>query len=285
MERSSAGPWRPLPGALNGADPFCPPGATVGTLWLGTSGWDYPEWVGKVYPPRGVPDKLRFYARLFPIVEVNSTFYRLPPPSVAASWARRTPSGFRFAAKFPRSITHELRLEGTDDELARFLEVLAPLRSSGKFVAALLQLPPSLPFDAATVRAFYATLPHDLPVAVEFRERSWLVPASYALLREFGFANVIVDGPHLPIALEVTAPFAYVRWHGHGGRIWYDYSYSASELSAWVPRLRALEEAAPAVYGFFNNHFRGDAAANCRSLADELGLPAPSGTPRLPTGT
>jgi uncharacterized protein YecE (DUF72 family) len=247
----------------------------VGTLLLGTSGWDYPEWVGKVYPARGASDRLRYYASLFPVVEVNSTFYRLPAPSVAASWARRTPARFRFAAKFPKTITHELRLEGTEEELARFLAVLAPLRDAGKFVAALLQLPPSLPFEPAKARAFYASLPKDLPVAVEFRERSWLVPASYALLREFGLANVIVDGPHLPIAPEVTASFAYVRWHGHGTRVWYDYTYSAAELAAWVPRIHRLEEEVEAVYGFFNNHFRGDAAVNCRTLAEELGVPPP----------
>lgn len=234
----------------------------MGALWLGTSGWDYPEWVGPVYPGRDVADKLRFFASRFPIVEVNSTFYRLPAPSVAASWARRTPARFRFAAKFPQTITHERRLERTDEELRRFLDVLAPLRTTGKFVAALLQLPPFLPFHEPTVREFYRSLPEDLPVAVEFRERSWLTPASYALLREFRLAHVVVDGPQLPVALEVTAPFAYVRWHGHGAPVWYDYAYSRAELEAWVPRLRTLEERTVAVYGFFNNHFRGDAAVN-----------------------
>jgi uncharacterized protein YecE (DUF72 family) len=257
----------------------------MGVLLLGTSGWDYPEWDGAVYPRRGVPDKLRFYARLFPIVEVNSTFYRLPPPSVAAAWARRTPARFRFAAKFPKTITHELRLECTGAELERFLEVLAPLRRAGKFVAALLQLPPSLAYDPRRSRDFYASLPRDLPVAVEFRERSWLVPGSYELLREFGLANVVVDGPHLPIAPEVTASFAYVRWHGHGSSFWYDYTYSAEELAAWVPRLQALAAGTEAVYGFFNNHFRGDAAVNCRSLAEELGLPPPVAKGTLDAGT
>ncbi len=246
----------------------------MGTVLLGTSGWDYPEWVGRVYPPHGSADRLRQYGRWFPIVEVNSTFYRLPDPSVAASWAARTPSSFRFAAKFPRTITHDRRLEGVEKELARFLAVLAPLRAADKFVAALLQLPPSLPFDAATAERFYALLPRDLPVAVEFRERSWLAAESYALLRKFGLANVVVDGPHLPIALEVTASFAYVRWHGHGERTWYDYTYSPAELAAWVPRLRSLTDAAEFVYGFFNNHFRGDAAVNARSLSEMLGLPA-----------
>jgi len=253
----------------------------MGEVVLGTSGWDYPEWVGKVYPPRGVSDRLHYYAGLFPIVEVNSTFYRLPPPSVAASWVRRTPPKFRFAAKFPQSITHDLRLVNADEELHRFLAVVRPLRDAGRFAAGLLQLPPSLPFEPGTVRAFYETLPKDLPVAVEFRERSWLVPESYALLREFGLANVIVDGPHLPIATDVTAPFSYVRWHGHGSPTWYDYTYSAAEISAWAPRIRSLAEEASVVYGFFNNHFRGDAAVNCRSLSELLGLAPPATRSRL----
>ncbi|EQD51538.1 protein containing DUF72, partial [mine drainage metagenome] len=108
-------------------------GGTMGAIRIGTSGWDYPEWVGPVYPKHGVSDRLRYYARLFPIVEINSTFYRLPPPSVAASWVRRTPAGFRFAAKFPRTITHELRLVGAETELRRFLDVLGPIRAAGKF--------------------------------------------------------------------------------------------------------------------------------------------------------
>ncbi|MFI5413898.1 MAG: DUF72 domain-containing protein, partial [Candidatus Lutacidiplasmatales archaeon] len=238
-------------------------------ILLGTSGWDYPEWSGRVYPPRGASDKLRYYSGLFPIVEVNSTFYRLPPPSVAATWVKRTPAGFRFAAKFPQTITHDLRLVRTEEELARFLAVLKPIREAGKFAAALLQLPPSLPFEPTTVRRFYETLPRDLPVAVEFRERSWLTPESIELLREFGLAYVTVDGPHLPVALEVTAAFAYIRWHGHGSPLWYDYTYSAPELTAWVPRVRALTENVATVYGFFNNHFRGDAATNCRTLSEE----------------
>ncbi len=244
----------------------------MGGIQIGTSGWDYPEWVGRVYPRHGVSDRLRYYARLFPVVEVNSTFYHLPPPSVAASWVRRTPPGFRFAAKFPRTITHELRLLGAEEELRRFLDVLAPIRAVGKLAAALLQLPPSLGFDPSTVRAFYAALPRDLPVAVEFRERSWLAPASFDLLREFGFAYVVVDEPLLPVRLEVTAPFAYVRWHGHGAPLWYDYPYSDAELAEWVPRLRALAEHATVTYGFFNNHFRGDAAINGQHLADALGV-------------
>jgi uncharacterized protein YecE (DUF72 family) len=253
----------------------------LGEVLLGTSGWDYPEWVGPVYPTRGKFDRLRYYSDLFPIVEVNSTFYRLPPVSVAESWARRTPSRFRFMAKFPQSITHERRLVGATEELARFRQVLRPLQESGKLLAALLQLPPSLPFEPATIRGFYETIPPDLPVAVEFREPSWLSPESFDLLREFKFAYVVVDEPLLPIRLERTGPLVYVRWHGHGRSIWYDYTYSADELTAWVPRVRELAQGDGPVLGFFNNHFRGDAPANARTISEMLGLPPPPWSVRL----
>ena len=253
----------------------------MGEIVLGTSGWDYPEWVGRVYPRRGAVDRLKHYAQLFPIVEVNTSFYRLPSVSVVESWVRRTPSRFRFTAKFPQSITHERRLVGADEEMRAFLRVLAPLRNAGKLVAALLQLPPSLPFEPATVRAFFERIPPDLPVAVEFREPSWLSKESFDLLKEFRLSYVVVDEPRLPIRLERTGPFVYVRWHGHGDPLWYDYTYSRGELEAWVPRVRSLAEGAEPVYGFFNNHFRGDAAANARTISELLELPPPPWSARL----
>ena len=253
----------------------------MGEVLVGTSGWEYPEWVGPVYPTRGKFDHLRYYADLFPIVEVNSTFYRLPAVAVAQSWVRRTPQKFRFTAKFPQSITHERRLVGAEEELRKFLQVMRPLQESGKLLAALLQLPPSLPFEPATIRSFYESIPPDLPVAVEFREASWLAPESFDLLREFRFAYVVVDEPLLPIRLERTGPFTYVRWHGHGTSIWYDYTYSADELTAWVPRIRELAEGDGPVLGFFNNHFRGDAPANARTISEMLGLPPPPWSARL----
>ncbi len=253
----------------------------MGEIWLGTCGWEYPEWVGPVYPHGSKLDHLRLYAQRFPIVEIDSVFYRLPPVAHASSWVRRTPAGFRFAAKFPQEITHERRLVGAADALARFRAVVAPIQSAGKLAATLLQLPPSLPFDPKVVRGFYEQLPPDLPVAVEFREPSWLAPESLELLREFRFASVVVDEPLLPIRLEVTAPFAYVRWHGHGQPVWYDYRYPATELAEWVPRVRALAEKVDHLYGFFNNHFRGDAATNALELRDGLGLPAPRWSSRL----
>jgi uncharacterized protein YecE (DUF72 family) len=254
----------------------------MGDILLGTSGWDYPEWVGPVYPARPNIDRLRHYSDLFPIVEVNSSFYHLPTVEVVRSWVRRTPSGFRFAVKFPQTITHERRLAGTESELREFVRVLRPLTETGRLVAALLQLPPSLAFEAAVVRPFYESIPADLPVAVEFREPSWTSSESLELLKEFRLAYSVVDEPLLPVSLHITSSFSYVRWHGHGSPLWYDYTYSSAELARWVPRIQKLAEGGRPVYGFFNNHFRGDAAMNCRQFTELLELPRPSWmSPRL----
>ncbi len=248
---------------------------TVGAIYLGTSGWDYAEWVGRFYGKRGASDRLRYYTGFFPIVEVNSTFYRLPPVSVAQSWVRRTPPAFRFALKLPQTITHDKLLVGADVEVRQFAEFVAPIRTAGKLAAVLVQLPPSLPFEPATARRFYESLPEELPVAVEPREASWLGAESKRLLEEFRFAFVVVDEPLLPVDLTVTAPFSYVRWHGHGSQVWYDYTYHDEELREWVPRLAQLAERTEAVFGFFNNHFRGDAPVNARTLGEMLHLPPP----------
>ena len=247
----------------------------MGAIYIGTSGWDYAEWVGRFYPKHGASDRLRYYTSFFPIIEVNSTFYRLPPVSVAQSWARRTPPDFKFTLKFPQTITHDKLLVGAEQEVQQFAQFLRPLQESGKLAAALVQLPPSLPFEPSTVRRFYESIPRGIPIAVEPRERSWMLPESKKLLEEFRFAYVVVDEPLLPVDLTVTAPFTYVRWHGHGTRIWYDYTYREDELREWVPRVEDLKQRTEAIFGFFNNHFRGDAPVNARTLSEMLGLAPP----------
>lgn len=248
----------------------------MGSVTLGCSGWDYAEWVGRFYPANRTVDRLAYYARQFPLVEVDSSFYRTPTAHAVESWARRTPKGFRFTAKLPQEATHERRLVGAGPALRRHAEAFRPLVDAGKLVANLVQLPPSLPFDATVARAFYEELPPEVPAAVEFRERSWLAAASWELLREFRLAAVVVDEPLLPVDLTVTRPdLAYVRLHGFGSTTWYDYTYSPAELLAWVPRLKDLAERAERVVVLFNNHFRGDAPVNALELARQMDLPPP----------
>jgi uncharacterized protein YecE (DUF72 family) len=107
--------------------------------------------------------------------------------------------------------------------------------------------------------------------ALEPRNASWLVPEALEMLREFKVAYTIVDEPLLPPDAHVTADFAYIRWHGHGKETWYDYKYSKEQLLAWVPKVRALLDDGKQVYGYFNNHFHGNAPENCLEILEMLG--------------
>lgn len=230
-------------------------------LLLGTSGWSYVDWMGPLYES----DKLmlRQYSEVFNTVEVDSTFYSYPPPSVVKAWARSTPRGFVFSAKVPRLITHE---GGTVEDLKRFLSLMEPLREADKLGPLLFQLPPSLKLDLEWLEKLLRELPQGYSFAVEFRDPSWMVEDAFKLLERYGVAYTIVDEPLLPPIVRVTAGFAYIRWHGRGSRPWYNYHYSLDELEPWVPRLREALSRAEVAYGYFNNHFHGYAVSNCLQM-------------------
>ena len=110
-------------------------------ILIGTSGWSYPEWDGAFYPPGMDPaDYLGFYADRFPIVEVDSTFYRVPPRRMVQGWRNHTPPGFRFALKVPQAITHKKQLQGL--RRGRPTEFAAAIRPMGREAprAPLLQM-------------------------------------------------------------------------------------------------------------------------------------------------
>ena len=249
----------------------------MGTLRFGTSGWDYEEWLGGFYRS-STESKLAAYSRVFKTAEINSSFYRPPTKGMVMGWIRYSPDDFVFAAKVPQTVTHDRRLDvakRAEDDLRSFCELMDPLNDSGKLGPLLLQLPPSLRFDLEGVRKFFEILPHRFKWAIEFRHRSWLVPDAYDLLREHGVAYTIVDEPLLPPDVHVTAPFAYVRWHGHGRDPWYDYRYAEDQLKEWAPKVEKIAEAADPVYGFFNNHYHGYAPENCLQILEMLGVITP----------
>jgi uncharacterized protein YecE (DUF72 family) len=241
---------------------------------FGCSGWDYQEWIGPFYR-NATESKLRAYARVFDTAEINSTFYRAPSPGMVQGWGRFTPDDFVFAAKVPQTVTHDRLLDigvGADKELRAYCDLMRPLLDQGKLGPLLLQLPPRLRFEEATIHRFLDALPRDFTFALEPRNKTWMTMEAFDLLRSTGVAYTIVDEPLLPPDLHVTAATAYVRWHGHGKDPWYNYRYSQEELTSWVPRVQQVASQSETVYGFFNNHFHGYAPENCIQILQMLGV-------------
>lgn len=245
-------------------------------LRVGTSGWSYKEWEKIFYPDSKTP-KLKFYSSLFNTAEIDSTFYANPTRGLVYGWARNTPEKFKFSVKIPRSITHDKKLdlaEGAEVELVKFLDLLRPLNESGKLGPLLIQLPPSFGLSARkSLEEFFEALPKGYSFAVEFRNKSWLRdPKLHSLLHSYGVANTIVDEPLMPVDTTPTSDeFAFIRWHGRGSRPWYNYLYSSGELDPWVEKIRKISTRVRSVYGYFNNHFHGNAVENSLEFLEKLG--------------
>ena len=250
---------------------------------MGTCGFSYKDWVGPVYPPATKPaEMLPRYARQFPIVEIDSSYYGVPAIATVESWARRTPDGFRFTAKAPGTATHAPKpLLGTlHDDVRLFKTNFAPLLRAEKLACVLLQFPNAFrPGDDSErhLRTLRDAL-DGMPLVAEFRHRDWQTDDTLRLLRELGIGLVAVDEPQyasLPRPLtDATSAIAYVRFHGRNYEQWwkgdnvsrYDYLYTADELGPWADRLvdLASQQSVKEVLAFFNNHRRGQAARNAK---------------------
>jgi len=251
-------------------------------LLFGTSGWSYKEWVGPFY--QRDERMFSYYSRFFNTAEINSTFYRYPTKSTVYGLNRASPPDFVFSAKLPRLITHEKRLDPelkVKSDLVRFLELLEPLNARDKLGCILIQLPPSFVYerDRNNLAAFLEMVPEGYEFAAEFRDHSWMRNETWNLLKNHNVAYCIVDEPLLPPEIQVTADFAYFRWHGRGTRPWYDYHYSEKELEEWVPRVEKTREKVTKTYGYFNNHYHGYAVENCIEILEMLNASKPEHKP------
>ena len=248
----------------------------MGMIRLGCSGWDYRDWTDVFYKSTD-ESKLRAYSRIFNTAEINSTFYSYPQPGIVFGWAKYTPPDFRFAVKLNRLMTHEKMLDmskGVQDDLRRFCELMKPLKDSGKLACILIQLPPSMKFRKDRIGSFLEILPSDFRFALEYRNETWLADEAHELLSDHKVATVVVDEPLLPPEVRLTSDIAYVRWHGRGEKMWYNYRYSREELAEWVPKIEEMSQEAE-VYGYFNNHYHGYAPGNCIDILDMLGIATP----------
>jgi uncharacterized protein YecE (DUF72 family) len=217
------------------------------------------------------------YSRVFKTAEIDSTFYRNPSKGTVMGWLKYSPSDFIFSAKLPKTITHDKVLGLKKDvkaDLELFLDLMRPLQLGGKLACLLIQLPPKYSYNPKNLEAFFQLLDPSFRYAVEFRNLTWLLPATetFDLLKQYEVACTIVDEPLLPPEMHLTADFAYFRWHGKGESIWFDYRYSEEELQPWVPKDQETSKNVKKVYGYFNNHYHGYAPENCLYLLEKLGL-------------
>ena len=161
---------------------------------LGTCGWSFPDWKGTFYP-LGTKDELAFYASQFDVVEIDNTYYRIPSAKTVDAWRERTPPGFLFCPKLPGKITHEKMLEGTDELVAVFTDVIS--RLGDRLGPILIQLHPSFAHHhLPKLEAFLSRLPAGLRYAVEFRHRSWAdQPEAARLLRSLNIGLALTHHP------------------------------------------------------------------------------------------
>ncbi len=243
-------------------------------IWIGTSGWIYPHWVGRFYPPDlAVHDHLSYYARHFPTVEINRSFYRLPTHEQFQRWAEQTSAhpGFRFAVKASRYITHMKKLKDVEEGIARLIASASGLGEQlGPF---LYQLPPRWRANPARLEQFIAGLPHQQPAAFEFRDPTWFQPESIAALQRLlptsNCTLVTSIGGSLPTPLELPAigSFRYLRFHNgsHGPGL------SEAELDFWARRLSASAAEGCDTYVYFNNDPGACAIHDALRLRELLG--------------
>ena len=231
-------------------------------VWVGTSGYNYPEWKGSFYPEKLPAAKmLPYYAQAFTTVEINYTFYRMPNEKLLTGWAAATPDTFTFTLKAPRRITHDSKLQHVEDALQAFCRTA---RTLGPRLATLLfQLPPNFKKDGAVLRSFVDLLPEGTRAAFEFRHPSWFDTETFDTLRSRNVALCIADSEKLSSPVEMTADYAYFRLRDEG--------YQQPDIERWAETIRGLP-AVDEVFVYFKHEESGKGPEFAKILMQNLGV-------------
>jgi len=243
---------------------------TRGQARVGCSGWMYKDWRGIVYPA-DLPQRRWFehYATLFDTVEINNTFYRLPPASTVEGWAAQAPPGFLYALKLGQFGSHRMKLRDAVSWLPNHLDRAERLgRALGP---TLVQLPPRWRRNAERLDEFLSAAPTMMRWAVELREASWLHDDVFTVLAQHGAAlcihDLLADHPW-----ELTADWTYVRFHGPNAlerKYWG--RYGGTRLWRAADRLGLWMDAGHDIYAYFNNDYEGHAVEDALWLRERLG--------------
>ena len=233
-------------------------------IWIGTSGYNYPEWKGTFYPADLPASKmLAFYAARFPTVEINYTFYRLPTEKLVAGWAAGTPTPYKLTLKAPKRITHDKRLRDAGELVRVFCQVAGAL--GDKLGVLLFQLAPNFKIDLAVFDAFLADLPPGARAAFEFRHPSWFDEAVYGRLRARNLALCIADSDKLSTPVVATADYGYFRLRDEG--------YQDADIARWADTIRAHQDQWKDTFVYFKHEESGKGPAFAERLSERLAEP------------
>ncbi|MEV8308208.1 DUF72 domain-containing protein [Streptomyces flavidovirens] len=238
-------------------------------MLVGTSGWQYKDWRGVLYPPEQ-PQRLWLeeYVRHFATVENNNAFYRLPIREIFASWHDRTPEGFVMAVKASRYLTHLKRLRDPQEPVGRLMDRTVGL--GDRMGPVLLQLPPNFRADTGALDTCLRCFPGTVRVAVELRHTSWWEAERElrAVLERHGSALCWADRGSRPVTpLWRTASWGYVRFHG--GSAEPPPRYGRQALKSWAGRVAAAWSDEDDVFVYFNNDTGGAAVVDAARFARE----------------
>jgi uncharacterized protein YecE (DUF72 family) len=230
-------------------------------VWVGTSGYTYPEWKGSFYPV-DLPGRkmLSYYAERFSTVEINATFYRMPSKKMVDGWAAGTPESFVFVLKAPKRITHDARLKAVEEPLSYFCETARAL--GPKLGPFLFQLPPYFKKELQRLKDLLGLFPEELKAAFEFRHPSWFSDDVYELLRSKNSALCIADTEKGTTPILTTADFGYFRLRDEG--------YSEEDLTKWCEIVRGSADLWRDAFVYFKHEESGMGPALARRFQEIL---------------
>lgn len=246
-------------------------------IYVGPAGWSYPDWKNTVFPSNISQnfDPIRFLSKYFDIVEINTTFYRIPPVKNIINWIKRVEDRYRFlfTVKAYRGFSHEPG-SLTRDDISAFNACIAQLEQKGRLGAVLVQFPYRFHQNFEN-RKYIIKIRQDLtqwPLIFEFRHRSWFHPAILEFLRELNIGFCAIDQPavsaSVPLVAKTTSSIGYVRCHGRNREHWFDpegnrdmrynYHYKKEELEEIANIAMTMISSIERLFVVFNNHFKGN---------------------------
>jgi len=246
--------------------------AAAEKLRFGCLSWTYPDWLGSFYPPGTRSSEfLRLYSKIFDLVEIDSSFYRTPSMQTVNQWREKTPANFLFTAKLPGKITHELRLNGVENELERFEKTMTELEE--KLSCVIAQLPPFSKYedDFEKLEKFLELTNQKIRYAVEFRNRSWMRDETFQLLsrKKVSFVWNVQEKMKNEVIPRLTTDFVYLRFMGKYGEFkkFNKIQKDRSEiLRIWWKRLEKNLDKVDLALVLVSNHFSGFAPETVSEL-------------------